>query len=123
MAQKQNYLTKLEQNKKKRLASRLVSAKYPNISGIVINITYYHNVSDQILMHRTINVTPQDHAYFNIECMTKDCMDGGFELGSVISGLIKNHKRVARGRLICKGKGNSLGPEHASVSYEVHIKY
>ena len=123
MTQKQGYLAKLELNKKNRLASGLVSEKFPNVSEMVIHMTYFQKASELILMERTVNVTPNDFAYFNMECMMKECLNGGFELGSVISNLVKKRKKTAQGKLVCSGKGDFLSSGHASISYEISIKY
>jgi len=123
MTHKQNYLAKMELNKKNRLAAGLVSDRFPKVSGMVIHMTYYQRVSEFVLMERTVNVSPKDYAYFNMECMIKDCINGGFDLGQVISDMIKHHKKSGKGKLVCNGKNDILSSGHASVSYEISIKY
>ncbi len=123
MAHKQNYLAKMELNKKNKLSAGLISDRFPQVSGMVIYMTYYQRVSDQVLMERTINVVPNDYAYFNMECMIKDCENGGFDLGPVIVDMIKHHKKSGKGKLVCNGKTDILPSGHASVSYAINIRY
>ena len=86
-------------------------------------MTYYQKAANPVLMERTINILPASYAYFNMECMIKDCVNGGFDLTPAISDLIKNRKKSGKGKLVCKGKTSPVSPEHASVSYEISIQY
>lgn len=86
-------------------------------------MTYYQKGSDSVLMHRTVNVIPADPAYFNMECMTRDCVDGGFDLSSVIKKMIKARKKMGKGKLTCRGKTDSDSSDHASIVYEIDIQY
>lgn len=123
MAHRQDYIARMELVKKNRTNAGLVSERFPKVSSIVINMTYYQKVANPILMERTINILPASYAYFNMECMIKDCVNGGFDLNPVISDLIKNRKKSGKGKLVCKGKIDSGSSEHASVSYEINIQY
>lgn len=124
MANRQDYIKKMEKKKQARVDAGLVSERYPKVSGIVILITYYHNAENPVLMKRTINVFPSSYAYFIMECMIKDCEKGGFDLTSVVKKQIKQKKKSVKGEMVCKGKttnGTSAG--HASIAYEINIKY
>jgi hypothetical protein len=125
MAHKQNYVERMELNKQHKLASGLVSERFPEVSGIVIRMTYYHKAVNPVLMVRTVNVIPTSYAYFNMDCMIKDCVDGGFDLISVITDMVKHHKKLEKGKLVCSGNGkdHALASDHASITYEIKIQY
>ncbi len=123
MAHKQNYVERMELNKQMKLASGLVSERFPDVSGIVIHMTYYHKGVNPVLMVRTVNFFPSGYAYFNMDCMIRDCVDGGFDLTSVVTNLIKHHKKLGKGKLVCNGKNDSLASDHASIAYEIRIQY
>jgi len=123
MAHKQNYVESLELNKQRRLEAGLVSERFPEVSDITVLMTYYQKAANPILMVRTVNFWPSQHAYFNMACMSKGCVDGGFDLTSVISLMIKNHERSGKGNLLCNGKSDTLASDHASITYEITIKY
>lgn len=124
MSQRQDYINKMELKKQARLDAGLVAERFPKVSGIVINMTYYHNAENPVLMQRKVNIFPNSHAYFNMECMIKGCENGGFNLKPIIRKQIKERKRSAKGTLTCKGKNNGRGTsDHASISYEINIKY
>ncbi len=123
MNPRQQYTEKMELNRKNRLAAGLISERFPGVSGIVIHLTYYQKITNPVLMLRTVHMLPADSAYFNMECMIKGCDNGGFDLSSIIAGLIKNRKKSGKGTLACSGKTETLATDHASVSYEISIQY
>jgi len=125
MAHKQNYIERMELNKQQRITSGLVSERFPAVSGIVFQMTYYHKAANPVLMVRTVNVIPTSYAYFKMDCMIKDCMDGGFDLTSVITDMVKHHKKLEKGKLVCNGNGkdHAFASDHASITYEIKIKY
>ena len=123
MTHRQNYVERTEQNKQRRIAAGLLSERFPAVSDIVVHMTYYQKGINPVLMVRIVNFFPTGHAYFNMDCMIKGCLDGGFDLTSVITNMIKNRKKSGKGKLTCNGKGDSLASDHASIDYEVTIKY
>ena len=110
-------------NRQNRLAAGLVSERFPKISSIVLNMTYYQKGINPVLMVRTINVFPASYAYFNMDCMIRDCIGGGFDLTPIITRMVKSLKKIAKGNLVCKGKNAALAPDHASIAYEIIVTY
>ncbi len=123
MSRKQTYLEKMELKKNTMLAAGLVSERLPGVSRIVLNMTYYQRTADPVLMKRTVNFFPTDYACFRMECMREECMNGGFDLTPVVAGLVKNHKKSVKGKIVCNGKSENLRLGHASIAYEVSIQY
>jgi hypothetical protein len=75
---------------------RLSFEQFPEVSGIVIRMTYYQRAAIPILMVRNVDFWPSRHAYFKMDCMVKGCIDSGFDLTSVISSMIKIHKKFEK---------------------------
>ena len=123
MSYRQNYLERIELKKQRRIAAGLVSECFPEVSDIVIHMTYYQKGENPILMVRKVNFWPSRHAYFKMDCMIKGCVDGGFDLTSVVTNMIKNHKKSGKGKLICNGESDTFASDHASIAYEITIKY
>lgn len=123
MAHKQNYTTQAELNRQNRLASGLLSERFPGVSGIVIQMTYFQKGANPVLMLRTINILPKDAAFFNMECVIKGCDGGGFDLTKIIANMVKAHKKIGKGKLVCRGKIDTRALDHASVEYEIGIQY
>ncbi len=123
MVNKQNYLKKMELKNQQKLKAGLISDRFPKVSTIVIHMTYYHKAENPVLMERTVNFFSSSYAYFNMECMEKDCDNGGFDLTPIIRRQIKNHKNLSKGKMVCCGKSAALTSDHARISYEISIKY
>lgn len=113
----------MQQKKEDKIASGMISDHYPEVSGIVIHMTYYQKASNPILMIRTVNFFPTSYAYFNMECMIKGCVEGGFNLTSIIDNMVRNHKKSGKGNMVCCGESDFLSPDHARISYEISIQY
>ncbi len=105
------------------LASGLVADRMPEVSSIVFRMTYYQRTAGPVLMKRTVNFLPCDYACFHMDCMREECVNGGFDLTPVVTGLVKNHKKSTRGNIYCRGKSETLRFGHASIAYEVSIEY
>jgi hypothetical protein len=123
MVHRQNYVENMEQSRQRKLAAGLISECFPKVSDIIIQMTYYQKAANPVMMNRIVNFWPSQYAYFNMDCMIKGCVDGGFDLTSVIAKMIKNRKKSEKGKLTCNGKSDTLSSDHASVTYQISIKY
>lgn len=115
---------KLKLNQK-RMDAGLISEKFPKVDNIVIQMTYYQktNGASSVLMERTVNYFSTSYAFFQMQCMCKECTNGGYELGPAIAGMVKRKKTSGKGDLVCTGRGEGLPKGHASVTYEIAIQY
>jgi hypothetical protein len=121
---KQSYIEKQELKKKSLLAAGLVSERMPTVSSIVLRMTYLQRATyEPVLMKRTVHFRPTDYACFHMDCMREECTNGGFDLTSVITGLVKSRKKSVAGKIACSGKSEGLRLGHASIAYEVSIEY
>ena len=122
MTHRQNHLERQELIRKKKFDAGLVSDRFPEVSEIVLRMTYYQRGSRPVLMVRTMSFLPTDYAYFHMDCVREECTNGGFDLAPVVTGLIKDHKKKVTGKISCTGKNETLAPRHASIAYEVSIQ-
>jgi len=102
-----------------RLESGSVAKHFPEVASIVIIMTYNQKGAKSIL--RTFNFSPSSYAFFRIECLRKDCVDGGFDLTQVITAMIRSRGAEAKGALSCEG--NEPPANHSDIAYEVAIQY
>ncbi|GAB4389639.1 MAG: hypothetical protein Kow0025_16230 [Thermodesulfovibrionales bacterium] len=118
----QRYSEKLEL-KQKKLEAGTLSERFPQVAGIVVYMTYYQNLANPVLMSRTVNFFPSSPAYFHMKCAIKECEDGGFDLASAISSLVRRKKTEGKGKMFCGGRGDGLSSRHASIDYEIKVRY
>jgi len=96
-----------------------VASRFPGAASIIMNMTYKQKGTTPIL--RTFHFTPNSYAFFVVNCLRQDCVDGGFDLTQVITAMIKNRKADVKGTLRCKGADSSTS--HSDIVYEVAIQY
>ena len=104
-----------------RLDSGLISEHFPKVSSIVIDMTNSYGKINPITVLRTLNFWPNSYAYFNIECLSKGCLDGGFDLNPVITMMIRGHKESGKGEIVCDG--NNIPSDHSNIHYKINIQY
>ncbi len=109
------------EKKQQKLDSGLISEHFPEVSSIVINMTNSYGGINPITVSRTLNFCTNSYAYFNVECLSKDCLDGGFDLNQVITMMIRSHQGLREGELVCDG--DNLYPNHSHIYYNVTIQY
>jgi hypothetical protein len=115
----QSRATRLEINQRK-VDAGVMSKHYPEVSSIVINMKYKQKgIANPI--QRTVNFAPDSYAFFSVDCLSKDCLDGGFDMHSIITSMIKKHSKLSKGELDCKN--NDSFPGHSKIVYEVSIQY
>ncbi len=103
-----------------RLDAGFVANQFPDVASIVISMIYNQKGIKESLP-RTVNFFPGSYAFFRVNCLSKECVDGGFDLTQVIAGMVGKRKEAAKGELSCEGNGSSA--DHSAIVYEVSIKY
>jgi len=104
-----------------RLESGLISEHFPRVSSIIINVKNSYGARNPITVLRTFNFWPNSYAYFNIDCLSERCLDGGYDLNQVITMMIRSHRDSEEGELICDS--SNLSSDHARINYRVSILY
>jgi len=108
------------ERRQRKLDAGLVDTQFPEVAGIVISMIYSQR-GIQKSLPRVVNFFPGSYALFRIDCLNKECVDGGFDLTQIISGMIRNRREAAKGDLSCEG--NVPSADHSTIAYEVAIQY
>ena len=103
-----------------KVQAGFVSAHFPEVKSIVISMMYNQSGIGKSLP-RIVNFSPDSSAFFRIDCLSKDCVDGGFDLSQVLNSMIRNRREAEKGQLSCEGNGASA--DHSGIAYKVVIKY
>ena len=96
-----------------------VATRFPEVASIIMSMTYSQKGSRAIL--RTFHFTPNSYAFFVVNCLRQDCVDGGFDLTQVITAMIRNREADVKGTVSCKGTDSSTS--HSDIVYKVAIQY
>lgn len=108
------------ERQQRKLDAGFMEAHYPQVTGIVVSMIYNQR-GIQKSLSRIVNFFPGSYALFRIECLNKECHEGGFDLSEVITGMIRNHVGSAKGNLSCES--DSPSANHSTIAYEVAIQY
>ncbi len=108
------------EKQQKKMDEGTVISHYPKVKKIIIDMTYAQKGLGSPLQ-RTLNYTPESNAYFIVECLSKTCVDGGFDLSRFINRMVKGNKKTADGKLDCGSKKSSECL--STIDYKVAIKY
>ena len=119
MTSKQKHAEQQERRQQK-LDAGLMSARYPNVASIIIEMDYYKRGYSPLFMKRTVNFFPGSAAYFLMDCMGDSCTDGGFDFESIIYTMIRGHLKSGKGELSCSGNNS---PGHRRIDYKIAIQY
>ena len=122
-------MTYREMNEAKKEKARLkqeaglISGRFPDVSSIVVDMKHHKKGISATLLSRTLNFSPDSFAYFQIECLNKDCKDcgGEFDFEKIVSLMVRNRALSKEGELGCDGNGITSG--HINISYKVTIQY
>ena len=96
-----------------------VAERFPGVEKIVVTMTYWQRGIKSIVRNRWFS--PSRFAFFKISCLSKDCVDGGFDMSRIITDMVRSHSRVRNGELDCEGNDPKACPAH--VAYEIAIAY
>ncbi len=110
---------RMEKEQQKKDAGVVVS-RFPEIASIVINMLY-NQKGIQKSLPRVVNFFPDSSAWFRIDCLSKECVGGGFDLTHVITDMIRSRKEASTGTLCCEG--DSPSADHSTIAYEIAIQY
>jgi hypothetical protein len=107
------------ERKQQKIEAGLVAAIYPNIESIIITMMYSQKGIRQSLP-RTVNFFPGSYAFFTVDCLSKECVQGGFDFARIMNSMVNNRKETSKGEFRCVG-----GPviDHSAIVYEVAIQY
>ena len=103
----------------RKIDAGFIDEHFPEVARIVINMMY-NQKGIQKASPRIVNFFPGSYALFRVDCLSRDCVDGGFDLTQVITAMIRNHRETAKGNLSCESDPSH---SHSAIVYEVTIQY
>lgn len=103
-----------------RVDAGFMSKHYPDVESIVVSMVYNQRGIARPI-HRIVNFAPGSYAFFKIDCLSRDCDAGGFDLTHVINGMIRNHRESAKGELTCESDQPPV--DHSAIEYDIQIKF
>jgi hypothetical protein len=98
-----------------RVDAGLVATHFPEVTSIGISMIYNQRGLQKSLP-RIVNFFPGSYALFRVDCLNKDCVDGGFDLTQIITAMIRN-RRTQREN---SGEGDGASNTTQLLSTKLH---
>jgi len=96
-----------------------LAVRYPEVEKIIVRMTHWQHGIKSIVRNRWF--FPSSFAVFKMSCLSRDCVDGGFDMSRIITEMIRSRSRARTGELDCEGNESKACPAH--VAYEIAIAY
>jgi hypothetical protein len=96
-----------------------LAVRFPEVEKIVVTMTHLQRDIKAIVRNRWFS--PSSNAFFKMTCLSRDCIDGGFDMDRIITHMIRIRSRTGTGELDCEGNEPKACPAH--VAYEIAIAY
>ena len=107
------------EKKQQKIETGFMSSYFPGVSNIIIEMSYRQAGLGQSLL-RTVNYFPGSYAFFEVDCLSKECVMGGFDFTRILNSMVRTRKSTSSGEIACAG-GPVSG--HSAIAYEVTINY
>ena len=91
-----------ERRERERISPR-TSQLYPNVQEIRVELCFTPHDGARTVVDRSKVWKPDHDAFFEIQCLDRECICGGFDLTRVIEEAVKNRQSDVEGRLTCEG--------------------
>ena len=115
MAQKP-YMVDLQQREQRQrsyLAAPVLAAKYQKVKEVIVEVRFVDPDGKSHPSSYKRKFTAEMQAYFDFPCPMKDCMGGGFDLGTAIPKTLGNRRVDHTGKVRCEGKRpRESAPDH-----------
>ena len=84
-------------------ASGFIKDRYPLVKEITFEFHYHDPDGLEEDSEKIYHRLPNNYAYFQFECLYKECVGGGFDLNSEVNGMLRNREVVISGNKTCQG--------------------
>jgi hypothetical protein len=101
--------------------------RFPAVEEIVFEMAFTDLKSMGTYSPQMRSLSASAKAFFAIPCPRTLCLDGGFDLDSIIASMLGSGGTKAGGTLECQGWLDPARPEHArcllQMHYRLHVRY
>lgn len=129
---KEDKIRQIEANNKseKRKYSLLISESYPDVLEVSLDLKLdYPNAFNIHKDHLTPKYNPTEKAFFEIDCINRDCISSDLQLDHEVRNAIRQKLEFYEGHKMCNGYNTfscyerRQGTCMTRLDYEIRIKY
>lgn len=111
-----------EQRQRVYQTAQTISSCFPALEHIALQIGFTGADRKRLLSPYKQIYTGNMQAYFHLQCPSKECDGGGFDVSNAITDAVKSKTGAASGSLDCSGKLSAGGRREAcpvKLSFEI----
>lgn len=112
-------LRQREQRQRGYASSQTVSMLFPRVKELTLDLRFT-GVHNKLLFSPYKQIYTADmQAFFELQCPSIDCSDGGFDLRLAVARAAQNPAEIGHGRLACRGVSAAGESKGAACSVEM----
>ena len=92
-----------EQRQRGYASSNTVSERFPRVRELVFELRFTAAESKPLLSPYKQIYTGDMQAFFELQCPSRECLGGGFDLSTAAANAAGSHEGISRGRIQCRG--------------------
>ena len=94
--------------------------QHPDLRELRLHLTFIPPDPPCDVIEQEVVKTPDNKAFFEIECPHRECVCGGFNLYDPVTAMIAQGLTASKGRLVCQGWQDTerYGQYHCLVALE-----
>lgn len=114
-----------EQRQRSYVSSVTVSTKFPRVAAVALELRFTTGADKLLVSPYSQIYTADMQAFFELQCPSRDCSRGGFDLQAAVQSAVSSRDKWGQGRLQCNGTavgGEGRGaPCPVELSFEIAI--
>jgi len=96
--------------------------RFPKVEQLVVDMAFTDSKGMGRYSAQMRSFSAPAKAFFAIACPRTLCLDGGFDLDSIVLDLLGGGDTVSKGTLECHGWVDPTRPEHARCVLQMHYR-
>jgi hypothetical protein len=96
--------------------------RFPQVERLVVDMAFTDVRQTGRYSAQMRSFSPSAKAFFAIACPRTLCLDGGFDLDSIVLDLLGSGQTASTGILECRGWVDPTRPEHARCLLRMHYR-
>ena len=96
--------------------------RFPTVEQLVVDTAFTDLKEIGIYSPQMHSFSASAKAFFAIACPRTLCLDGGFDLDSILLAMLRNDRTTSIGTLECQGWLNPTRPESARCLLQMHYR-
>lgn len=92
-----------EQRQRNYVSAVTVSTQFPQVATVALELRFTTGDNKPLLSPYSQIYTADMQAFFELQCPSRDCSRGGFDLRTAVARAVQSRDKQGQGRLQCGG--------------------